>query len=239
MPERLGELTTGVCRMSNFIAPGKYSWTERKAFDLRFLGNPERAEVSRVKPLTNYQWRDGDGDHGDDYLELRLQLGDFVIVVGNLPMQLLVPQQDFAVHGFGVGVLSSDGIAERRKYLIEDGPAPSYAYLCRETNGSLVALNSHEYGIEQIFIRTHSDDARPWWEVTVSSYERIVDIVKYRVDMLGAVEMTLCGSGESGFSTQESRRKLEKGYVHVDRDGALAKARDVDTRRRDFDVTGH
>ena len=50
-----------------------------------------------------------------------------------------------------------------------------------EPGTGLVGLNSHDYGIEQIFIRTHIDDIDPWREITITSYERIVDIVKYRV----------------------------------------------------------
>ena len=38
-------------------------------------------------------------------------------------------------------------------------------------------------GIEQIFVRTHPFDERPYWEVTVTSYERILDLVKYRIDI--------------------------------------------------------
>ena len=46
-----------------------------------------------------------------------------------------------------------------------------------------VWLNSHEYGLEQVFIRTHLDGAVPWWEITITSYERMVDLVKYRVEI--------------------------------------------------------
>ena len=87
------------------------------------------------------------------------------------------------IHGFGVGILSASGLAERRAFLIEQGPAPSYAYLARRSGDRLYGLNSHGRGIEQVFIRSHPHAAVPYWEVVVTSYERIVDLVKYRIEM--------------------------------------------------------
>lgn len=185
-PQRLSELTTGECYFSSFVPPGKYSYHDRQRFDIRFLREAQSAQVRRVRPLTSYNWRNDDendrpGEHS--YLELTLQLAGRLLVLGNLPMELMVPQEDFVIHGFGVGVLSSDGIAERRQYLLKEGPAPSFAYLCERRGDELVGLNSHEYGIEQVFIRTHLHGASPWWEITITSYERMVDLVKYRVEI--------------------------------------------------------
>jgi hypothetical protein len=185
-PERLGELTSGTCYLSTFVEPGKYSYSDRSEFDLGFLRETVSAEVRRVRPLTRYNWfAEGRKETGenDAYLELVLRLRDYSLVLGNLPLELLVPQEDFAINGFGVGVLSSSGIAERRKYLIDEGPCPSFAYLCREEGEKLVGLNSHEFGIEQVFVRTHLHGGPPWWEITITSYERMVDLVKYRVDI--------------------------------------------------------
>ncbi len=183
-PQRLGELTQHACHLSAFVEPGKYSLDERRRFDLAFLREPLAAEVRIVRPHTRYQWREVPAaEPSGTYLEILLRLRDHVLVLGNLPMDLLVPQQDFAIHGFGVGVLSSDGIAERRQYLVRQGPAPSFAYLCEPDGQDLYGLNSHEYGLEQVFIRTHLDGAVPWWEITITSYERIVDLVKYRVEI--------------------------------------------------------
>ena len=131
----------------------------------------------------NWRSEDGASETGREptaCIELVLHFPDHAMVIGNLALPLLVPQEDFVINGFGVGVLSSSGIAERRKYLIEDGPPPSYAYLLQRSDGKLVGLNSHDFGIEQIFIRTHINAKEPNWEITVTSYERIVDIVKYR-----------------------------------------------------------
>lgn len=187
VPATLRDLTDNPCHMSPFIEPGKYDVKERRSFDLTFLAGVKSAAVSRVEPRTSYDWcnprRDEAPGKKGGYVEIIVQLEDHTLQLGNLPMILLVPQADFAIDGFGVGVLSSDGLAERRKYLIEEGPAPSFAYLCQEKDGQLTAVNNHDKGLEQIFIRTHIDDAEPWWEITVTSYERIVDLVKYRVEI--------------------------------------------------------
>lgn len=193
-PERLSELTTHPVHMSNFDEPGKYRIDARKRFDLRFLARAISAEVFRVSPLTDFA-SDRPGRpperSGEDYLEVHLELRDHTIVLGNLPLHLLVPQADFAIHGFGVGVLPSEGFAERRKILFEQGPAPSFAYLCMRQDGPLMGLNSHEFGLEQVFIRTHLTEQRAWWQVTLTSYERIVDLVKYEVEIPDALRKSL------------------------------------------------
>jgi len=184
IPKNIYELTTFRCRFSDFIAPGKYSLQHKKVFDFRFLGMVKNAVVSEVLPLTHYDWQNKHASKAianERYIELTLHLDAHQFIIGNLPLRLLVPQEDFTLHGFGVGILSSGGLAERRNYLINDGPAPSFAYLCQGEGDSLVALNSHDLGIEQIFIRTHIEGDQFWWEITITSYERIVDIVKYKV----------------------------------------------------------
>ena len=181
-PQVIEELTEGVVSLSEFVPPGKYDIKKSREFDLGFLRATREAHVRGVAPMTDYNWLEPRKRRETlDYIELTIQLEDFSLVIGNLPLQLLVPQEDFAVHGFGVGVLSSGGIAERRAYLMQDGPAPSYAYLVEPGADGPLALNSHAYGLEQIFIRTHLEGSTPWWEVTLTSYERIVDIIKYRI----------------------------------------------------------
>ena len=102
------------------------------------------------------------------------------------------------LHGFGVGILSASGFAERRRFLLDRGPQPSFAYLAARKDGQLVGLNSHGRGIEQIFVRSHPDDD-PHWTVTITSYERIVDLVKYRIDMPDEIV--------------EMQRKASAGYI--------------------------
>ena len=185
-PQTLGQLVSHPVRMSNFVAPGIYSLTDLKPFDLTFLGRPSGVDIRRVRPRTHYDWRRSDHppDHSEaTHLEMTLDLGGRSIVIGNLPLPLLVRQEDFVLAGFGVGVLKAEDLAERRRYLIEEGPAPSFAYLMQEQDGEWWGLNSHDAGIEQIFIRTRPFVQEPHWEITITSFERIVDLVKYRVEI--------------------------------------------------------
>jgi hypothetical protein len=182
---RRSDLTSLPARFPDFVEPGKYSLEARREFDLSFLARPLGAEVRRATPLTSYDFLASDKSRTDErYLEVVLHLGEYRLVLGNLPAALLVPQEEFVIHGFGVGILSAADLAERRKFLIEEGPAPSFAYLLREHEGKMSAVNSHDLGVEQVFIRSHSlREEEPWWEITVASFERIVDIIKYRVEI--------------------------------------------------------
>lgn len=187
-PERLSDFLVGEVAMSTFVPPGIYSSKieERSRFDFGFLSKAERATVSRVEPLTSYRWTAGrqGGRHDGDYIEITIDLGDDqAIVLGNLPLSLLVRQEDFVIHGFGVGILSASGLAERRRLLIERGPRPSFAYLVETSPEEPRALNSHSRGVEQIFIRSWPEASRPHWQITITSYERIVDLIRYRVEM--------------------------------------------------------
>ena len=47
----------------------------------------------------------------------------------------------------------------------------------------LFAINSHDRGLEQIFIRAYPFEKNPYWEITFTSFERIVDIVKYQIQI--------------------------------------------------------
>ncbi len=181
VPGLLAELTDRPVHLSSFIPPGKYSLDQRRQFDFSFLRQLRAARILRTTAITDYQWRRADRQPSPGCVEIRVDLGEWQVVIGNLPVALLVPQEDFALAGFGVGILASSDFAERRRFLIDAGPPPSFAYLCRRQDERTVVVNSHEYGLEQIFIRTHIQDREPWWEVTLTSYERIVDVVKYRI----------------------------------------------------------
>lgn len=186
-PATLGDLQNHPVRMSRFIEPGKYSYTQREDFEFGFLASPMSASVKVVRPRTRYHL-DAD-DQGfpdvpadDIYIEITIQLTPKEkIVIGNLPLHLLVLNEDFAIHGYGVGVMKSSGPAEARNFLYSEGPAPSYAYLAEDSDGKLLGLNTHRRGLEQIFIRSHPLEKKPYWEIILSSYERIVDLAKYRV----------------------------------------------------------
>ncbi|MAE65185.1 MAG: hypothetical protein CMJ18_13015 [Phycisphaeraceae bacterium] len=195
VPTMLSDLTTYPARFAKFDDRGRYSFSDRKLCDLSFLRKIGDVSISEVEARTHYDWRNKEAKQAEmPCLELVMDLDDHQIVVGNLPLPLLVPQEDFAIHGFGVGILHASGIAERRRFLVDGGPPPTFAYLCRKQDGRQIAINSHETGIEQIFIRTHIGEAEPWWEITITSYERIVDIVKYRVPIPEALQARLIES---------------------------------------------
>ena len=189
-PLELEEILQLPVHMSSFDEPGIYFDDQRRKFDFAFLAEPKNAEVRRVQPLTSYRWRDekpGKPSMADayDYIEIDIDLGDSKhLIVGNLPLRLLVRQEDFAIHGFGVGILEASTPAERRQFLIEKGPCPSFAYLVESNeDGTLSGLNSHSLGVEQIYLRSHPEGENPHWELTITSFERIVDLVKYRIEI--------------------------------------------------------
>lgn len=178
--------------MSSFVPPGLYSneAEERTRFDFTFLARPEGARLRLVEPLTHYSLGSKAGASGKGRekdggtLEMEILLGGGTsIVIGNLPLALLVEEEDYALHGFGVGILAAGGLAERRQLLLELAPPPSFAYLVEEEGGVRRTLNSHGKGLEQIFLRSRPNASPPHWEVTVTSYERIVDLVRYHVEM--------------------------------------------------------
>ena len=153
-------------------------------FDFKLYKQPLNATIYEVDPLTNFNFNTIEkSDKNDDfkYIEIHIDLKDKKLILGNLPLNLMVQQEDFTLHGFGVGILSAGGLAERRRFLIDQGYKPSFAYLAKEKQDKLVALNSHGEGLEQIFIRSYPNAETPHWDITFTSYERITDIVKYRI----------------------------------------------------------
>lgn len=188
-PQFISDFHKETTSLSSFIEPGIYTVEDssRTNFDLKFLSKAKNVEIKTVIPQTQYNWYDRSPKSAETektYLEFIINLeSDESIIIGNLPEYLLVQQEDYVIHGFGVGILSPAGFAERRYFLIEDGPCPSYAYLAKKKNGQYFGLNSHGRGIEQIFIRSHPNSVSPHWEVTITSYERIADLVKYIIPM--------------------------------------------------------
>jgi len=178
----------------DFVPPGKYASKARKRFDLSFLAGVQGAAVREVAASTRY--RPDVEPEARDYLELEIDLGEHSLLLGNLPLGLLVPREDLVLSGFGVGVLEAESLAERRALLLERGPAPSFAYLLRQHDGQTLALNSHELGIEQVYIRTYPSADEPHWEITITSFERIVDLVKYRVHIPESLQPRLREAAE-------------------------------------------
>lgn len=186
-PEKLSDLTSSVSHLSEFQEPGRYSFKVRKPFDMSFLAKAKGAEFFLVEPKTSYVDFNGQGgkraENADqtEYLELHVTLENETLVFGNLPISLLVPTEDFTLHGFGVGILSAGEPTEQRKLWFERGPLPSFGYLIHEKDGKTMGVNTHERGLEQVFLRTRFEKGVPHIEVILTSYERMVDLVKYEI----------------------------------------------------------
>jgi hypothetical protein len=167
--------------MSSFIEPGIYSTQKAEKFTFKPFSEPTKAVIREVRPKTSFG---GKQSPITEFIEIDIALRNGErLIVGNLPLELLVKQEDFVIHGLGVGVLGASDFAERRRLLFELGPSPSYAFLAGTRDGKLVGRNSHERGIEQLFIRSFPEGDNPHWEIYVTSYERIVDLFKYHVPM--------------------------------------------------------
>ncbi len=184
-PRMLSDILENPVKMSEFIPPGIYSIDKKKDFSFKEYSNPLSADVCIVTPKTSFDFENKARKNDElTYIEIKIDLEEGKkLILGNLPLQLLVQKEDFTLHGFGVGILSAGGFAERRKMLIEQGFCPSYAYLGQKEGNNLLALNSHNEGLEQIFIRSYPYAEKPYWDITLTSYERITDIVKYRVQI--------------------------------------------------------
>lgn len=182
-PMKLTDVLRSPVKMAKFEPPGKYSIESKMDFDFKDYERPINAIVREVEPLTQYDFNEKEFTRDNfKYVEIEINLPENQkLIVGNLPLNLIVQQEDYSLHGFGVGILSASGFAERRKFLLDQGYHPSFAYLAKSTDNGLVALNSHNEGLEQIFIRSYPNAEQPHWDVTFTSYERITDIVKYRI----------------------------------------------------------
>ncbi|PCJ56836.1 MAG: hypothetical protein COA79_17940 [Planctomycetota bacterium] len=187
IPEKREDIYNYLVIMPDFMPPGKYSKVKNKTFNFSFLGKPREAKISITVPKTDFRWNKKERVteiNNNEYIEIEIPFADGrCIVIGNLPLWLLVNREDFAINGFGVGILSATGVAERRQLLLNSELRPSFAYLTKEIDGEKYVINSHSIGLEQIFIRSHPFSDEPHWEIVISSFERIVDLAKYRVSI--------------------------------------------------------
>jgi len=171
-------------KMYKFVPPGVYSSSE----DERIPFDPHwgRVVIRKVTPKTRYP---GGAEAQDPfgYVEITLFKDDNseAIIAGNVPLSLLVFQDDYRIPAFGVGVFPSSERMEQRFLRVTEGPIPYYAYQMHRADGVWNLLNNHESGYEQIYLRPFEKDGHVYLRITIVSYERIVDLVEVEVKIGG------------------------------------------------------
>ncbi len=188
-PQVFSDMQPGdIFKVRKFVAPGVYSSDDFESVPY----NPywSRAVIREVTPLTRYPG----GRAADDklgYVEITLyERGEKRgIVMGNIPVSLLVEQDDYRIPAFGVGVLPPSEVIERRYLRIKEGPVPHYAYQVSldPEHQSWVLLNNHENGLEQAYLRPFRKGDRLFLRITLVSYERIVDLLEMELELTGSL----------------------------------------------------
>jgi hypothetical protein len=179
-----GELRAGDrFQFFSFIPPGIYTQKSLRAVPYEPIWTS--ATLREVMPRTRFGATAAKHTDAAGALELTLRSGDGkrAIVVGNLPIDLLVFQEDYDVPGFGVGVLRASEPIEKRHLYMNSGPAPVYAYTADVDGDTLTVANNHELGLEQIYLRPYQRGADVMLRVTLVAYERIVDILEVEVKL--------------------------------------------------------
>ncbi len=186
-PVKLGDLHAGdLFQFHSFVPPGIY--TQRVLRTVTYEPIWSSVEIAEVTPKTRFVHP---SPHAYSYgaIELTLKSADGTrgIVVGNLPVDLLVLQEDYDVPGFGVGILRASEAIEKRYLFLKDGPAPVYAYSAFARDGRLEVANNHEQGIEQIYLRPYRRGDQVILRITLVAYERIVDLIELEVVLPAAL----------------------------------------------------
>ena len=179
-PKKQEELSNGdKFSMFSFEEPGIYNPFKRT--DLTFSREWTKAEVSRVKPITSYTHQEK--YLPSEYIELKLlnATGNKGLIIGNVPLALLSFKNDFVIPSFGVGVLLSSEMIERRLLRKKEGPRPSYAYLISIKEENEYIENNHKIGLEQIYLRPVKKEGAIYLRCTIVSYERITDLIEFEI----------------------------------------------------------
>jgi hypothetical protein len=179
-----GDLKPGdVFQFYSFIPPGIY--TQKTLRTVPYEPIWTTATLREVLPRTRYGEGPSPHKYVDGALELTLRSGDGkrAIVVGNLPIDLLVFQEDYDVPGFGVGVMRASEAIEKRHLFLREGPAPVYAYAADVDGDTLYVANNHELGLEQVYLRPVRRGDDVVLRVTLVAYERIIDILEVDVKL--------------------------------------------------------
>jgi hypothetical protein len=181
-PVKFGDLQAGdLFQFFSFIPPGIY--TDKTPRTVAYEPIWTTARLTEVKPRTAYPGIPVHHDYplGALEIDLRSQDGKRALVLGNLPIDLLVEQEDYDIPGFGVGVQRASEPVEKRYLFYKDGPAPVYAYSAFVRDGKLELANNHEQGLEQIYLRPVRRGDDMVLRITLVAYERIVDLLELEV----------------------------------------------------------
>ena len=177
------DLTSGdIFKLYSFIPPGVYNADEFKAFP--YDPDWNHVEFNLVEPLTAYN-NNASSHDSMGYLEIKLFSTDRsrAIILGNIPISLLVFQEDYAFPAFGVGVPLASELIERRYLRFSEGPKPHYAYLAKHQEGEFFAINNHEEGLEQVFLRPVVKGEQVFLKITLVAYERIIDTLELNIPL--------------------------------------------------------
>jgi hypothetical protein len=181
-----GDLRPGdLFQFVSFVPPGIYTRKTMRAVPYEPIWTT--ATLREVTPRTRYGAAPSKHAYSAGALEVVLHSADGkrAVIVGNVPIDLLVFQEDYDVPGFGVGVLRASEPIEKRHLFLRDGPAPLYAYAADVDagGGALVVANNHELGLEQIYLRPYQRGDEVMLRVTLVAYERIVDILEVELPL--------------------------------------------------------
>ncbi len=174
----------------DFVPPGTYGEKPDRKFDLSFLLEPKTARVLRVRPLTQTAelgppWQD------ESYTEVTLALGSKRLCIGNIPLKLLRKGRSYRLHGFGVGIPEAIAALPRRKRRETLGLAPAYAYLMEAPEEGGRVLNNHAYGLETVDLRVYRSPKGAELEITLGSFERVIEMTRYRIPIPDPLAWTL------------------------------------------------
>lgn len=183
--------------LRKFVAPGVYSAT--KTEKIPFMPHWSKVEIREVMPLTRYPGGRALTEEEKtnlSHVEIILyEKGeDRAIVIGNIPISLLVKQEDYVIPAFGVGTLMPLEFIERRYIRLKNGPVPHYAYQIEKKDDSWYLVNNHEEGIEQLFLRPFIQEESIYLKITLVSYERIVDLLELQIPIVGRLKDALIKS---------------------------------------------
>jgi hypothetical protein len=166
----------------SFIPPGIYTKKTLRAVPYEPIW--ASATLAEVMPRTRFGTPSPHAySAGALEVTLRSSDGRRALVVGNLPVDLLVFEEDYDVPGFGVGVLRASEPIEKRHLFLREGPAPVYAYSADIEGDRLYIANNHEQGLEQVYLRPFKRGDDVLLRVTLVAYERIVDIMEVEVKL--------------------------------------------------------